>query len=1109
MLACMAFFAGATQSHAQLSISRLRTEYQTEPIGIDVAKPRLSWQLSSTKHGARQTAYRIVSALSKESLEQGQYVYDSGKIVSDKSVSVPFGAEVQAATRYFWKVYTWDEQGKMSESSTTWFETGLMSLGWSGAKWIGSNEVILSKYRKSSVIEYDVRALNGEATFVFGAQGENRYASVTLNTESKELIFKAKMNGELKEFVRHSVAKELGNASTSALHHIKLFLNGSYSVNVEIDGQKVAAPKQKVDNPRAFGRGDGFFIRMISEQNPTTDRLNDIGYDQPAGKKAEFSNIAISETIWGTTFSVISETILAEGFKTWSPVNASAPMLQKNVNLRSNVASARLYVSSRGIHECYVNGMKVNGDYFNSGWPEYTARLYYNTYDVTSLLKKGQNALGAILGAGWWNDNVGMGMDPYGMAQSFMAKLVVKYDNGLQQTFVTDGSWKVCDDGPVINNGMQTGEDYDARKEIPNFSTVKCELATWKPVKIFDAPKSNVIIEAYVGETVKNNITLTAKSMTEPIPGKYIYDLGVNMVGIPRISGLNGKAGQKVTVRYAEMLWPEVIPVEPVPPLTIEDYKARKGQMYTDNYRGALSRDIYYMSGKGNEVFEPSLVQHGFRYLEISGIDEPLPLENVKGLVLESIGEQLSWYETSNPNINQLFKNIIWGQRGNFLAVPTDCPQRDERLGWMGDAQVFSRTATYNMLCDGFYTRWMASVRDDQGEDGSYPDYAPWPMKGGKGMAWMDAGVIIPWQVYQQYGDTQILEDHYESLTRYMDFLDKRANNFIQPTGPYGDWLAPASTSVPFINTCYYGYDAWIMERVATALGKTADAEKYHTLYENIKKAFNEEFVNPEGYTWASGGLLNTFEFGLGSVGISMEDNGSNKKEIMDTQTSYVLPLMYGLFNEENKPKAIQHLADAVINNDYKLNTGFLGTPYICTALSDNGHPELAYKLFEQTEYPSWLFSVLQGATTIWERWNSYTLKNGFGPVVMNSFNHYSTGAIEEWMMSRSIGIERDVENPGYKHILLLPDVGGTLKYIEGGFESMYGKISSGWKKQGKGYTYHVTIPANTTATLKLPVLKNGNVTIKEGAAYVKAAGKENGKNVYELQSGSYSFVIK
>jgi len=1084
---------------AQTKITSLRTEYQQNPLGIEVSSPRLSWQMDSKAYGAAQTAYRVVAALSENDLASQNYIYDSGKVLSMESVAVPYEGKISPETRYFWKVYVWDQKGKISESSTAFFETGLVNNNWSGAQWIGSNKIILSQYRADFVIDYDVRSTTGEGTFVFGARDDKNYVSCTLNTIDKSMTFSYKKDGVKYEAQELDCSEILGGQSSSASHHVTL--------TVTSDGKNYTVIPS-IDFVQLSRRGVAVNIHDASS-NTNLERLYNIGYDQAPSQKAEFSNIAISENQWKTTFVTDNSVINAEGFKTWSVVNASAPMLRKEVTLKSGIKSARLYATARGIYEMEINGELVSDDYYSPGWSVYGKRMFYLTYDITDKLKAGKNVIGATLGSGWWNDFVGMYTDPYGLSQSLIAKMVVTYEDGSRQIIVTDDSWKVFDDGPVVANSMQTGEDYDARKEIPGWSKPGFDDSKWKSVKVFDAPSSTVKIQAYIGEPIRVSDVLVAKSMAEPKKGVYIYDMGQNMVGIPEILNLNGKAGQKVTIRFAEMLWPDIIPENPIEPYTKEDYQQNKGLLYTDNYRLALSRDIYYMKGTGNEKFTPSLTQHGYRYVEITGIDQPLPLSSVTGLVLNSVGQVRSHYETSDERINQLFSNIIWGEKGNFLSVPTDCPQRNERMGWTGDAQVFSNTACYNMMTDSFYTRWMNSLRDNQGANGSYPNTVPSTTDGGDAMGWMEAGTVVPFNVYLQYGDKNILAEQYESMKKYVAYLDKRAQDMIQPAGIFGDWLAVQYTDISLTNTAYYVYDVELIGKVAKILGKDDEAAQYAEHYKEIKEAWNKTFVDETGHTKGIGAGMPAWMNMVFPGKFGVARTNEEHPEWIDSQTSYALPLQLGVFSEENIPAAVEHLAEAVRRDNNVLSTGFIGTPALCTVLSKYGHSDLAYALFEQTVCPSWLFPVLQGATTIWERWNSYTITEGFGPVEMNSFNHYSYGAIEDWMMGNSIGIQKDEQNPGYKHFVLAPEVGGSCEFIHGGFESMYGMIESGWDKTSTGYTYNCTVPANSTATFKVPVVKASDVVVKKGAKGITSKAYKNGYAILELSAGDYSFQIK
>ncbi len=1081
-------------------ITRLTTEYMDRPMGIDVKQPVFGWQMQSDRYGAAQTAYRIVTATSKENLENGTYTYDSGTVNSSASVCIKYnGPELAPCTRYYWQVLVTDERGKVHESPASWFETGLMGGLWGNAMWIASNKMQLSPYRFDYAIEYDVEtAKPGPAKFIFGAPQEDCYVFVMLDTRdsAKVMLGNALYN---KETVQHTlnVSNIIPPADATKKHHIRLEVRGggNYDVKVSLDGRVISQGNQTSINCMrdSIGRPQA--------------RLFGIGYRQPQGFDAVFSNIKLLNYKWDNlVLNSDPKTYNAKGDNKavlWMPgSDVNAPIMRKNVNVGKEVKRARLYATARGAYWFYINGQRVGDGYLNPGWTDFRHRIMYNTYDVTQMLRQGNNALGIELGHGWFCDDFGwagaMWGDQYGYKPSALAMIKVEYTDGTNETFVTDNTWKVYNGGPLYVNNLYHGVIYDAQREVDGWKEPGFNDAAWEKVAILPPPPASTEIQGYVGLEIKNNITLTAKKMTR-IGNRFIYDMGQNFAGVPRLKNMKGRKGQTITIHFAEMLYPETVPENPRAPLTREHYECNKGQMYMDNYRSAISTDYYTFRGAPEgETFEPPFTQHGYRYVSIDGLDEPLPLEDVEGIVLESVGEQISRYETSNADINQLFNNIVWGQRGNFLAVPTDCPQRDERLGWTGDANVFCRTSTYNMMTGPFFNRWFYTLRDQKSDNGDVGGY--YPSLGGtkegaprsgfeRGCGWSDVTITVPWEMYQQYGDLGFVERHYGAMKDYMKFLESQAKDYIYPDAFYwGDWLAPVPTNISMLSTAYFGYDARLMREMAKALGKTDDAVYYDKLYRNISRAFCNYFFDSEGYT--------------------IEGNHEGTPR-MDTQTSYLLPLAFLELPEDLQQKAVKHLLEAIERSNYHLQTGFLGTPLLCNVLSNFGHNDIAYRLYTQTEYPSWLFPVKQGATTMWERWNSYTIKEGFGEVSMNSFNHYAYGAIEEWIMSHNLGIQRDENRPGYKHILMQPKIDDTFSFVKGGFRSVYGDIASAWEIKPSGTEIEFTIPANTTATFTLPVSSMDNLKLKKGKKGVSSKSFDDGKAVYELKSGTYKFILK
>lgn len=1110
----------ATPALAGTSIVNLRTESLSTPIGLDESRPCFSWQMSSDRIGAAQRSYRLTVAASEEALAAGELVYDSGVVFSSESLNIRYeGAALRASTRYFWKVAITDEKGGTVESEPSWFETGLMGSGWSGAQWIGSSRLGVSKYRTFFNIAYDFRVPEGssKAVFAYSVKDKDNYIAVTLDMQTRQFSVDYAVEGDLRHLCTIDVSGLITPDNAHSTHSmlLKVSTPGYHlksNLTALLDGEMLRL---------AGAAQDGKPYRMVITPYPNGERVHDwarlhsIGFLQPKGQNAEFSNITISEDNWNSVLYTDPQQIHKVSgtgrLQVWEPYGkVSAPMLRRSVELSKPLRSARLYVTARGIYEFYINGSRVSDDYFNPGWTDYRYRIMYNSYDVTAMLHRGSNGLGAMLGSGWYSDlNIftSANVDPYGIRQSLLAKLLLTYEDGTTEVIVSDGSWKKYDCGPVVRNGFQFGEDYDARKEVDGWKEGGFDDSAWEAADIFERPAPTVQIQAYVGLPIRSNIILPAVSVSEPVKGTFVYDFGQNVVGVPRLEGIKGREGQVVTLRYGEMVYPERIPTEPVEPYTVETYRKMRGQVYTENYRGAVSIDSYTMRGAAaGESYQPVFTDHGFRYLSVTGLQKPLPLESVKAVVLESIGGE-AWgrFESSDTTVNRLFRNILWGQRGNFQSVPTDCPQRDERQGWTGDAQVFARTATYfSPWVLSFYDRWFYSVRDNQNFDGSYFNYypvtgrPPYGFAGNKPgwMGWMEAGIIVPYQVYMQYGDIRFIGKHYDSMTRYMDYLERQADGYLQPYSGIGDHLAVESTDIGLTNTAYYAGDAYMMSRMAAALGKTADSRRYSELYENIKKAFNATYVREDGVTVAPR-----------RPGKPAEANGGEFVPV-DTQTSYALPLRFGLFDDRTRELAMNNLVRNIEEHGNTLTTGFIGTPCLNPALSEAGRDDVAFTLFEQKACPSWLYPVLQGATTMWERWNSYTIENGFGPVDMNSFNHYAYGAIGEWMYAYLLGIQRDEDKPAYRHTILQPRVGGSLSYAEGGFESPYGRIDGGWEKTAKGYRYHITVPANTSASLTLQAGGISKVKVLRGAEGVGPMRSLKGKVMAELKSGSYEFEV-
>ena len=766
-----------------------------------------------------------------------------------------------------------------------------------------------------------------------------------------------------------------------------------------------------------------------------------------------------------------------------------APYLRKEFFLNDKIATARLYVTARGLYEFSLNGQRVGNDVFTPGDTDYLKRIQYQVYDVTSLVKPGANAAGAILGDGWYCGYIAWRQRQfYGERPSLLAQLEITFADGTRTVIASDTTWKTAF-GPILEADFLQGETYDARREMPGWDCAGFDdSAWWKTLVLPDEGAKRVALR---GPTVRRQIELSPVAMPQrsgdsifdfPQPKDPIFDLGQNMVGWIRLK-VTAPAGTTLRIRYGEML---------------DQY----GCLYVANLRSARATDYYTCKGGGEEVWEPRFTFHGFRYVEVAGLRGDVTPAMVTGIVLYSDIRPTGQFECSDPLLNQLQKNIQWGQRGNFVDIPTDCPQRDERLGWMGDAQVFIRTAAFNFDVAGFFTKWQNDIADSQAPTGELPPFAPNlhdrnvgnPSDGGP--AWADAGVICPWTIYLCYGDTGLLAEHYDSMRRFVDSMKAAAPDFIRshpdrvPWGGFGDWLAldgskgcEGLTPKDLIGTAFFAHCARLMQRIATVLGKLEDVAEYQALFEKIRAAYQKRFLTPEGLVTSG------------------------------TQTSCVLTLQFDLAPEALRSVILNVLVRSIEKNGNRLATGFVGTSYLPHVLSNGGRTDVAYRLLHQKQWPSWLYAVTQGATTIWERWDGWTKEKGFQTTEMNSYNHYAYGAIGEWLYGTVAGLEIDPARPGYKHAVVKPQPGGELTWAKASLATPYGELSSRWEIQKGELSLEVVVPSNATATVYVPAAEGETVTESGQPAAeapgVEAAGWENGAAVYRVGSGNYRFGVR
>ncbi|MEW6193791.1 MAG: family 78 glycoside hydrolase catalytic domain [Bacteroidota bacterium] len=775
-----------------------------------------------------------------------------------------------------------------------------------------------------------------------------------------------------------------------------------------------------------------------------------------------------------------------------------APYFRKEISVREEIKNARLYVSALGLYEFYINGRKIGKDYLTPGWTDYNKRVYYQTYDITENLRKGENVLGSIISYGWYSGYVGYALlvgNPqvknfYGDVPALLAQIEVEYENGTSETFVTDDSWKT-NYGPIVESDILNGETYDARKEFQGWSKVRYNDDAWKQAEVI--PQTGRNLECYPGNPVQVTQTIKPKSIKRYNDGKYLFDMGQNFAGLIKLK-IKGKAGDTVVVRYGEMLYPD-------------------GRLMTENLRKARATDTYILIGSPNgEEWTPKFTYHGFQFVEVSGLKKKPDQNTITGLVLGSTTPIAGSFECSDAMVNKLYSNIVWTQRANFVELPTDCPQRDERLGWTGDAQVYVSSAALNMDIAAFYTKWLVDLNDAQMPNGAYPPYAPFPEIRGYDTfspGWMEAGVICTYQICKSYGDTRVIKNFWPNMTRFMKFLEERSKgkfyftersfDDIYPKGGFGDWLSIGKkTSPDLLATIYYGYCAQLMSEMANAIGNESESKYYAEVFAKVKNGFLSHYVDAEGKLKCDEKVY----------GDGKDYNDGERGFSGHTQTAYANAIYMKILPDSLILKAGEYLDQLVRENNGYLTTGFLGVKPLLPSLSAIGHSETAYQLLLNKEYPSWGYEIENGATTIWERWDSYTKAEGFISG-MNSFSHYSFGSVCEWMFNNMAGIR--AEGTAYKQIVIKPEIPkGKISFVKSSLNTMNGKIISSWKKKGKKITMNIVIPVNSTAEIFIPAINNEAVTANglaiQNFKEVQINKFENSLLSIKAGSGKYKF---
>lgn len=1057
---CLSLLALIASAHAAVSTANLRCEYLTNPRGVDTVAPRLSWIVEALERGERQTAWQVLVASTPALLAQDRGdLWDSGKVPTDQTSQIVYaGSWLGSRSECFWKVRSWDKAGEPSAwSKPASWTVGLLDETEWVAKWIDAGPIQRVNVTSPPVITRAAyEAVDGAGSLDVTARLRHMGAEATsFSVDVKNESFGG--DPALNHVKRLRVEYETGGIKTVRYFAEKTTLN--FPKDLPEPPSITRAVYEAVEGDGSLDVTDllrknaepGFFEIPVSNDSFGTD---------PAPERKK--NLRVEYIAHGNT----RVKLLREGGTLHFPSDllqsSAVPHLRRAFSTAKPVAKATVYATALGIYELRLNGQRVGDHFLAPEWTDYSKRLRYQEYDVTSLLAAGKNVLGARVANGWYSGTIGNGGFQYwGKSPALLVQLEITYKDGSSERIVTDRSWKSFE-GPLVATDFMLGEDYDARKEIDGWDKPTFNDDDWLPVTEREEVKREM--DGQVMEPVRKLMEIQPKTVTEPLPGKWTYDLGQNMVGVVRLK-VSAPAGTRITLRHAEMLNPD-------------------GTIYTANLRSAASVDTYVCKGAGEEIWQPGFTFHGFRYVELTGVSAQPGKGAVTGIVYGSDTPVTGEFACSDGQINQLQSNIIWGQRGNYLSVPTDCPQRDERLGWMGDAQVFVRTATYNSDVAAFFTKWLVDVTDSQDPAGRFGDVAPLTAPTMGAPAWGDAGVICPWTIYQAYGDLRLLERQYPSMVAWVAYCKRQSPYGIRSGergNDYGDWLSiGADTDKELIGTAYCAYSNSLVAKAAAVLGKNHDAEVYEKEFQSIRRAFIEKYVMPDG------------------------------RVAGNTQCAYLMALKFGLLPDALRAKAVEHLEQDIIAKGYHLSTGFVGVSYLLPELTKAGKVDTAYRLLLQDTFPSWLFSVKMGATTIWERWDGWTPDKGFQDVGMNSFNHYSLGSCGEWLYSTVAGIQCDPAAPGFKKTVIRPIPGVELREASGQYRSIHGLVTSAWSSGNGNFTLTTTVPANTTATVHLPAKDVRGITESgkpvEDAEGVKFLRMEEGAAVFAVDSGRYQF---
>ena len=1071
--------AGALFAAPSVRVQQLRCEYRVNPMGIDAPEPRLSWVLTAVNPKARglnQTAYRILVASTEAGLRGNKGdLWDTGKVSSPESIQIAYrGRPLTSGMAAFWKVQVWDQDGQGSEWSTVaqWSMGLPRAEDWRGT-WIGRDEA--TGYRDPASV---YSPLTG-ARWIWdttdanrGAPAGDRYfrAKLVVGPGRKVVKAVAAIGGDNSADIWFNGQKVAGGSGTSmpAASVITALVHpGENTVAVRVAHARADRPAGLIGAVAVYF-DSGEPLVLVTDSRWRTVVKPEAGWEQPGFLDASWQAAkelgAYGMPPWGQAG------LLAEH-------RLPARYLRKEFALDKKVRRAVVYYTGLGISELYLNGNKVGDHVLSPGLTDYDKHVLYETFDVTSQLARGPNAIGLILGNGRYYAPRGeaAGALParnFGYPKA-RVQLNIEFEDGNRTEVVSDQTWKLSTAGPIRANNEYDGEDYDARMELGKWANAGFDDSKWDTAQVVAAPQG--VMTAQMAEPLRVTETLKPVSVNKLAPGVFIFDMGQNMVGWCRMR-VSGPKGTEVRLRHAETLNSD-------------------GSLYVANLRSARAADSYTLKGEGTEAYEPRFTYHGFRYVEVTGYPGEPTAAALEGRVVHDDMSSAGEFTSSNELLNKIHRNMFWGIRGNYRSIPTDCPQRDERQGWLGDRSQVSRSESYMFDVAAFYTKWMTDLEDSQHDNGSIPDVSPnyWQLYNDD-LTWPGTLIYVHGMLYEQYGDKRVLAHGYDAMKKWMAHVGTLVKDGLISKDQYGDWCVPPEdpklihsqdparvTDKTLIATAYWYHLLRTMTRYAGILDRPTDTAEYDRLAAASKEAFHRKFFRLES---------------------SRYDNG--------TQTSSILPLYFGIVPADFRGALVKTLVDNIEQkSDGHVGTGLVGAQWLMRTLSDNGYADLAYKIATQRTYPGWGYMVEQGATTIWELWNGNT-----ADPAMNSGNHVmQIGDLAVWMYEYLAGIRTDPEQPGFRHAIIRPYPAGDLTFVKASHKTMYGDLASNWKRESGKFTLEVTVPVNTTATVWLPAKNAADVTESGKKALevrdVKFVRSEGGSAIFEVGSGSYEFVSR